>query len=138
MTLINLIDLPILHSNDFGFTFTTCYTAKATIFIHDGVSPVYTRLTYYLPRRMVGVARWRRVRGGCWEQDPGLKAVLKEYDSDRRGRTSRQRRVGISSGGGGSSCGVAEGAMVKGGEVLAILEERVMHLWAIRIALKLY
>ncbi|KAI9614715.1 hypothetical protein H4Q26_009106 [Puccinia striiformis f. sp. tritici PST-130] len=74
----------------------------------------------------------------AWEQDPGLKAVLKEYDSDRRGRTSRQRRVGISSGGGGTSCGVAEGAMVKGGEVLAILEERVMRSLGDPIALKLY
>ncbi|KAH9448138.1 hypothetical protein Pst134EB_022124 [Puccinia striiformis f. sp. tritici] len=55
------------------------------------------------------------------------KAVLKEYDSDRRGRTSRQSRVGISSGGGGTSCGVAEGAMVKGGGSNAILEERVMR-----------
>ncbi|KAI9624613.1 hypothetical protein KEM48_008786 [Puccinia striiformis f. sp. tritici PST-130] len=64
--------------------------------------------------------------------------VLKEYDSDRRGRTSRQRRVGISSGGGGTSCGVAEGAMVKGGEVLAILEERVMRSLGDPIALKLY
>ncbi|KAA1113311.1 hypothetical protein PGT21_027790 [Puccinia graminis f. sp. tritici] len=73
-----------------------------------------------------------------WEQDPGLKAVLKEYDPERRRKTSRQRRVGQSSGGGGTSCGVAEGAMVKGGEVLAILEERVMGSLGDPIALKLY
>lgn len=73
-----------------------------------------------------------------WEQDPGLKAVLKEYDPDRRRQTSRQQRVGYSSGGGGTSCGVAEGAMVKGGEVLAILEERVMRSLGDPIALKLY
>ncbi|WAR54985.1 hypothetical protein PtB15_4B603 [Puccinia triticina] len=73
-----------------------------------------------------------------WEQDPGLKAVLKEYDPDRRRKTTRARRVGQSSGGGGTSCGVAEGAMVKGGEVLAILEERVMGSLGDPIALKLY
>jgi len=73
-----------------------------------------------------------------WEQDPGLKAVLKEYDPDRRRKMSRQQRVGHSSGGGGTSCGVAEGAMVKGGEVLAILEERVMRSLGDPIALKLY
>lgn len=73
-----------------------------------------------------------------WEKDPALRAVLKEYDPDRQRRTSRQQRVGQSSGGGGTSCGVAEGAMVKGGEVLAILEERVMRSLGDPIALKLY
>lgn len=75
-----------------------------------------------------------------WGQDPALRAVLKEYDSDhpRNRKTTRQARVGHSSGGGGTSCGAAEGAMVKGGEVLAILEERVLGSLGDPIALKLY
>ncbi|POW08138.1 hypothetical protein PSTT_07736, partial [Puccinia striiformis] len=70
----------------------------------------------------------------AWEQDPGLKAVLKE--STRKDESAE--KGWYSSGGGGTSCGVAEGAMVKGGEVLAILEERVMRSLGDPIALKLY
>ncbi|OAV96776.1 hypothetical protein PTTG_26250 [Puccinia triticina 1-1 BBBD Race 1] len=73
-----------------------------------------------------------------WEQDPGFKAMLKEYNSDRRRKTTRAQRVGQSSGGGGASYGVAEGGMVKGGEVLVILEEQVMGLLGDPRALKLY
>ncbi|OAV87031.1 hypothetical protein PTTG_08477 [Puccinia triticina 1-1 BBBD Race 1] len=54
------------------------------------------------------------------------------------GDGTEEDEVGQSSGGGGTSCGVAEGAMVKGGEVLAILEERVMGSSGDPIALKLY
>ncbi|POW21591.1 hypothetical protein PSHT_02222 [Puccinia striiformis] len=135
---INLIDLPILHSAILVLRSRYVTHPKATIFIHDELVCLYSPDLLSSSSDGGGGGDGEGSEEDAWEQDPGLKAVLKEYDSDRRGRTSRQRRVGISSGGGGTSCGVAEGAMVKGGEVLAILEERVMRSLGDPIALKLY
>ncbi|CAH7688572.1 Spc98 family-domain-containing protein [Phakopsora pachyrhizi] len=62
---------------------------------------------------------------GGSEHEPGLRAVLREYDSDRRNQK-------------GGRAGTGEGGLVKGGEVLAVLEERVMKTLGDPIASDLY
>lgn len=67
------------------------------------------------------------------EQDEALKAVLNEYDSARRRKSSRGELPREK-----NATGNVEGAIVKGGEVLAVLENRVTSTLGDPVASELY